>query len=275
MHREAAQCIVLCASSIETVRILLNSRADRHPDGLGNRADQLGRYLIDHMTGVSVEGHVPEHAPRLGPGREPGFVPVSHVPDGGRRAERDFEGGYGITLLAPEVLPHSAGSRRWASSAADSGLAPFRMWAMGEVLPRADNRVELAEQSDAWGVPQASVRLAYGANELAMAEHQAWRMAQLAHSAGFEVTRADAAPAPPGTSVHELGGAPLGTDPAGSVADPANRLWEAPNVLVADGSCFPTAGWQNPTLTIMALAARACALLADDVRRGIPRSEAS
>lgn len=273
VHRQAADCVVLCASSIETVRILLNSRTKGHPEGLGNNADQLGRYLLDHVAGVCVEGHVPDCHPFLESAREPGFVPVSHIPDSGNHAGRGFRGGYGVTLLAPEVLPRSARSRDWALSAAESGVAPFRMWASGEVLPNADNRVELAAETDAWGVPRASVRLAYGANELAMAAHQFRLMTELANSAGFEITGGQATPAVPGTSVHELGGAPLGRDPLTSVADPRNRLWEAPNVLVTDGSCFPTAGWQNPTLTIMALTARACGLLADDARRGLLRSE--
>ncbi|MBT2453656.1 GMC oxidoreductase [Streptomyces sp. ISL-86] len=262
-HRQRAAAVLLCASAVESVRILLNTRTRHHPDGLGNHADQLGRHLLDHTAGVAVSGLVPglDGPPR--PLTGPGFVPVCHIPDFGD-GTRPFSGGYGINLFAPEVLPMNTGSAAWASA----GGTPFRMWASGEVLPHPDNRVTLADRTDAWGVPQARIRLVYGPSERAMALDQAAEMTAMAHAAGFTVLEVADRPLPPGSSVHELGGAAMGTGPAHSVVDAANRLWRVPNVLVADGGCFPTAGWQNPALTIMALAARAADRLADTARAG-------
>ncbi|MFJ6393758.1 GMC oxidoreductase [Streptomyces sp. NPDC091972] len=263
-HRRRARAILLCASAVESVRILLNTRTPQHPDGLGNRHDLLGRYFCDHLSGPSVSGTLPGAGTAPQPSAAPGFVPVSHVPHFGDERERP---GYGITLLAPEVLPLSARSADWAASAA-AGTTPFRLWSCGEIPARRDNRVQLADAPDAWGIPQARIRLRYGAEERELAAEQAATMAEMAAAAGWDVTDVTDAPAVPGTSVHELGGAAMGTTPDRSVTDAANRLWEAPNVLVADGAAFTTPGWQNPTLTIMALATRAAHLLADAARAG-------
>lgn len=263
-HRRSASAVVLCASAVESVRILLNTRTAEHPDGLGGDSDQLGRYFLDHVAGVSVSGTVPAAgaAPRPLPG--PGFVPVCHIPDFGDGA-RAFPGGYGISVFAPDTLPMNARSAAWAAAC---GGTPFRMWASGEVLPRPDNRITLAGRTDAWGVPQAHIRLAYGEAEHAMAADQVAQMTSMAEAAEFDLLEVSARPLTPGSSVHELGGAAMGDDPASSVLDADNRLWRVPNVVVADGSCFATSGWQNPTLTIMALAARACDRLADVARAG-------
>ncbi|MEG8280623.1 GMC family oxidoreductase [Streptomyces sp. AHA2] len=263
-YRRRARAILLCASAIESVRILLNTRTPQHPEGLGNRHDLLGRYFCDHLTGPSVSGTLPGTDVAPQPSAAPGFVPVDHVPHFGDEPDRL---GYGITLLAPEVLPLSARSAEWAASAA-SGTAPFRMWSCGEIPARRDNRIRLAEAPDAWGIPQAHIHLRYGTQERQAAAEQAAAMAEMAAAAGLDVAEVADTPAVPGTSVHELGGAAMGTTPADSVTDASNRLWEAPNVLVADGAAFTTPGWQNPTLTIMALAARAGHLLAGAARAG-------
>ncbi|MFD9793383.1 GMC oxidoreductase [Streptomyces sp. NPDC059070] len=268
-HRERAATVVLAASAIESVRILLNSRSRHHRDGLGGNHGQLGRYFFDHVAGASVSGVVPGLDVRPVPRPDPGFVPVCHIPDF-RDGERGFPGGYGITVFAPEVLPLSRASAAWAL---EHDAAPFRMWASGEVLPGRDNRVTLADESDAFGIPQARVRLAYGSAEQAMAAHQAAEMRAMADAAGFTVHEVGDRPATPGTSVHEMGGAAMGTTARDSVVDRAGRLWEAPNVVVADAACFTTGGWQNPTLTIMALAARAGDRLARAAGAGEPECE--
>ncbi|MFD3590377.1 GMC oxidoreductase [Streptomyces sp. NPDC058683] len=266
-HRRRAPVIMLCASAVESVRILLNTRTPLHPDGLGNDHDLLGRYFFDHLVGPAVSGTVPDVDDLPRPLESPGFVPVCHIPDFGHD-EPDNPLGFGITAFAPDTLPMSARSADWAAKAARSGTAPFRMWACGEVRARSDNRVRLAAATDAWGIPQTHIRLLYGPEEHELARRQAAVMTEMAAAAGFRTTAVTDEPAVPGTSVHELGGAAMGDDPARSVVDPANRLWRAPNVLVADGASFTTSGWQNPTLTVMALAARAADLLAGAARSG-------
>ncbi|WP_405587714.1 GMC oxidoreductase [Streptomyces sp. NBC_01190] len=267
LHRERAATVILCASAIESVRILLNTRAAaRSGAALGGDADLLGRHVFDHVVGATVSGLVPGTDTAPAPLGRPGLVPVCHIPDS-PEARGEFSGGYGITLFAPEVLPMNGPSAAWASA---SGSIPFRLWASGEVLPRADNRITLAAGTDAWGIPQARIRLSYGPDEHAMTAYQAEEMTGMARAAGFDIREVTDKPDTPGTAVHEMGGAAMGDSPLTSVVDGRNRVWQLPNVLVADGSCFTTGGWQNPTLTIMALAARACELLARTARSGEP-----
>ena len=155
------------------------------------------------------------------------------------------------------------------------------------MLARAENRVELDAARNADGLRRVSIDCAWGENDQAM--HAAMRRAiEEVMQAGRGRTRtlfgATAglpgmlglpgrlerlwSAAPPGAYAHEVGGARMGGDPSDSVVDARNRCWALPNVLVTDGACWPTSGWQGPTLTIMAVTARACALAVADLRRG-------
>lgn len=262
----AADLVVLCASAIETVRILFNSRCAAHPRGLGNTHDQLGRHVMDHNLVVAT-GRTPaeyrdllsaaqrarEHAP-LDLGAELDF----YLPDvAATLEERDFVRGFGV---------------QGRLSADTWGMAAF-----GEMLPHADNRVTPARGRDALGIPTVNIRVRRGPNERAMIAAQKRELRALAADAGLPL----AMPLPAllrgllwravgpevgvmhlGVAIHEAGGARMGDDPTASVTDARNRLWDVPNVLVTDASCFPSTGYQNPTLTIMAVTARACALAA-------------
>ncbi|MGW2588201.1 GMC oxidoreductase, partial [Streptomyces virginiae] len=259
-----ARAVVLAASAVESVRLLLAGISRHHPDGIGNTAGLLGRGLLDHTAGIAVSGHVAD-CPPARPRTAPGFVPVVHVPDFSHAEGREgFAGGFGLTGFVPETVPASDGSRRWITDAREQhDAAAFRLWASGETLPCPDNRITLSSsRTDAWDMPAARLDYTLGPDQHAQAAAQARAMTELAEAAGFTITAADTALLPPGSSVHELGGAPMGRDPAVSVLDPDNRVWDVPNLRVVDGACFPRAGWQNPTLTIMALARRAAHILA-------------
>jgi choline dehydrogenase-like flavoprotein len=133
------------------------------------------------------------------------------------------------------------------------------MRTFGEVLPRFDNQVTVdPERTDAWGVPIASVVCRYGENEAKMAADQRHTLREMVGAAGIEVEREYLELAPPGLSIHEMGTARMGADPETSVLNPSNRAWDVPNLYVTDGACFVSGGFQNPTLTMMALTARAC-----------------
>jgi choline dehydrogenase-like flavoprotein len=127
------------------------------------------------------------------------------------------------------------------------------------MLPRPENRVTLdREQRDVWGIPVLRIDCTHGDKELVRAREQIAALRQLAEVAGVTLTRISEAPAPPGSAAHETGTARMGSDPAKSVLDPHNQCWEAKGLYVTDGACFPSQGTQNPTLTILALTARAC-----------------
>jgi choline dehydrogenase-like flavoprotein len=152
--------------------------------------------------------------------------------------------------------------------------------------PRFENRVELGKEMDQWGQPVPHIDCRFSENDLAMRREMRRSIGEMLERAGGKAqtmlgildfpgpwriaARLEAgwkAP-PPGSYAHEVGGARMGTDPKTSVVDSHNRCWVMPNVLVTDGACWPTAGWQNPALTIMAVTVRACELAVSSMKAG-------
>jgi len=237
-QRACAPLVFLCASALESTRLLLLSRSARNPNGLGAKSGILGRYLMDHVM-VRAAGErstlSPEPAPEAGrliylPRFDARDLPV---PGPGR--------GFGV-----QISPISA-SGGWLTVS------------FGEMLPRPENRVTLdPRRRDAWGIPALHIDCGYDQAELLRAREQASALRELAEVAGVALTQIDEAPKPPGSACHECGTARMGSDPANSVLDPHNECWEARGLYVTDGACFPSQGTQNPILTILALTARAC-----------------
>jgi choline dehydrogenase-like flavoprotein len=242
-----ARVIFVCASAIESARLLLHSRSPAFPDGLGNRSGALGRYLMDHVA-ARVDADLP---PPVDPAeRWPGTIPrFRNV--GADRA--DFVRGYQshVTFLA-------GGPDRDA----------LILFGFGEQLPDAANRVVLdPDRVDAWGVPLVRIACRWGDNDRRMHADMVAAYREMLTRAGY----ADARAAPigvPGAAVHEMGTARMGKDPRTSVLDATNRCHDVPNVFVTDGACMPSSPPQNPTLTYLALTARAGAHAAELIARG-------
>jgi choline dehydrogenase-like flavoprotein len=243
---------VLCASTLESVRILANSRTASAPNGLSNSSGCLGHCLLDHLATIRV-------------GRIPGKVPA---------ALRPFGGAHGIVIprfrnCETRHPSYICGFGIWGSMGRaawpDTGESLWSLCAMLEVLPRAGNRVSLDEtQRDCWGVPAVRVDFEYSQNELQMREDAEACMSEMTEGLSWQVEQQIRML--PGQFVHELGGARMGTSPNNSVLNRHNQSWDVPNLFVLDGSCFATSGWQNPTLTIMALAVRACGFIEARIR---------
>ena len=281
--------VILCASTIESVRILLHSTAEHQPGGLANQGDLLGRHLLDHLATLQFfflpgVGRSDQFFPLSG--AESFFIPCftnlqSNLQSNLKDQSLDFIRGYGIwggiqRLAVPKIL-HRVGP----------GSIGFLI-GHGETLPRWDNRVSLDPTVvDAWGIPAAHIDYRWSDNERAMATHMNQEVAAMVAQAGGECLllpdayyfltfdnfvrqrqQKMALATPPGYYIHELGGARMGTAPTNSVVNSQNQCWDAPNVLVTDGACWTTAGWQSPTLTEMAITARACDLLGQRLRRG-------
>ena len=239
-QRETAEAplVFLCASSLESTRILLNSRT---PEGaLSDQLPALGGYLTDHVM-VKAEGISPSlpMSAEVEPGRCV-YLPRFDLRAGGNPRDR----GYGIQLYATVNVTGS-----WTTAAA-----------FGESAPLAENRVSLSKgKTDKWGAPLLRIEMQWGERERALAASMSTALTELFDTIGAKVlVRPDRA-APPGTSVHECGGARLGSDAQTSVLTPQNECWAMPGLYVTDGAALPSQGIQNPTLTIMALTARACA----------------
>lgn len=258
----AARVVVLCASAIESTRLLLNSSTPDHPDGLANSSGVLGHYLMDHNYGVGLDGRVPD-------GLRGGAAPASNglqMGFGEGAGDRvDFVRGYGVELGVMTMgarFPRLRSPRRRRTGW-------FWIRTLGEVLPEFENRVSLDPgRRDAWGIPVAHVECRYGENDRKMAVDQLRTLREMVDEAGWQVEMVSADLVPPGLSAHEMGTARMGSDPADSVLNPYNQSWDVENLFVTDGSCFPSGGFQNPTLTMMALTVRACEHLVEKLRAG-------
>lgn len=233
--------VFLCASALESTRILLCSASPARPEGLGSQSNALGRYLMDHVLvcGEGEGGALPDEPVAHTPGRCL-YLPRFDLRAGGRDGAR----GYGVQVY------------RWSLG---RGASYFNAVAFAEVTPRADNRVTLdPERRDAWGAPALRIKFRHSNAELARARDQSAALAELGEVLGVRWrTLADTA-APAGTAIHECGTARMGDRPDSSVLDPDNQCWDAKGLYVTDAASFPSQGAQNPTLTILALTARAC-----------------
>ncbi|MCG8365204.1 MAG: GMC family oxidoreductase [Pseudanabaenales cyanobacterium] len=280
-HEVLGRIVVLCASTIESVRILLHSTEPYQPGGLINASGLLGRFLMDHVSTATfffLPGFKPPEQSFELSGSDSFFIPCFCNLEA---QQLDFIRGYGlwggIQRFDPPGLFRKVGK----------GAIGFLI-AHGEVLPRYHNHIRLnPEVVDAWGIPAAHIDCVWSENEHRMLDHMHSQIKEIVNQAGGKCMRltdlfrvpifseyvrrmeeAMAFAAPPGFYVHEVGGARMGTAATNSVVNANNQCWEAPNLLVTDGACWVSAGWQSPTLTEMAITARACNLIADQLGQG-------
>jgi len=249
-YEVVAKAVVLCASTLESTRILLNSRSKHAPNGLGNSSGTLGRYLMDH-TCVSIDGVAAES---------------KRDKDSGKSAY--FGGPYGIYIprfrnLEQQRSDYRRGFGVWGSIhrtlGPDANDARFLLVAIGEMLPYEDNIVTLSTtQKDIYGIPTLRIECTHRENEERMAEDALTCLTEMATKAGHTIENDYPFMMTPGAFVHEVGTARMGTDARSSVLNPYNQSWDVDNLYVMDGACWTTGAYQNPTLTMMAITVRAC-----------------
>lgn len=243
-----ANVVVLCASSIESARLLLVSATPQHPAGLGNSSGLLGRYLMDHVHLGGINADMPDTL--LG-GEEQRGAGWDYIPQfrNVNTRQNDFVRGYGVQVFT------------------EGSQCAFTVF--GEMLPNRDNRVTLdPEVTDTWGVPVARIACARSENDLAMMRDAAAESCAMMTAAGFKIWRFNTHVSPPGLASHEVGTARMSSRADQGVLNPFCQSWDVRNLFVMDGSCFVTQGAQNPTLTMLALAARSCDYLIDGLKHG-------
>ena len=266
--------VVLCASTLESTRILLNSRSERHPNGLSNSSGVLGRYLMDHIMGGGARGRMPVGKKYVDDrARRPNgiYVPrFRNIQD----KHPDFLRGYGFQ--------GGASLEKWGHAFAMAGFgAAFKKrvrdeqpWIMnfsgfGECLARYENFCELDKKEvDAWGIPVLHISMDHSDNEWKMLHDMADTAEEMLRAMGAEDIKPRTDLAMPGLTIHEVGTARMGNDPKTSVLNRWQQAHEVKNLFVMDGAVFPSSACQNPTLTMMALASRACAHLVDEYKHG-------
>jgi choline dehydrogenase-like flavoprotein len=268
MHDVSARVVFLCASSLASTRILLNSRSPEHPNGLGAESGALGRCIMDHHLRVGARGDVPGLLDRYYEGNRPNGIYLIRFRNlaGPTSDNLGFARGY--------AYQGGAGRADWTRGAdqPEVGVALKRAlrdpgpWSMGlggfgECLPREENYVELSDKKDPWGIPVLRFHVTWGDNERAMRKDIAAQAAEMLEAAGCKNVEThdnlEGRTANPGGSIHEMGGARMGRDRKTSVLNAYNQVWDAPNVFVTDGAFMNSTACVNPSLTYMAFTARA------------------
>ncbi len=260
-----ARVIFLCASTLESTRILLNS-------GFGNASGQLGCNLMDHIMGGGARGRIDAPVDRKTIGDRPNgiYVPrFRNVKDKtpGLLRGYGFQGGGGQDGWGRGATMAGFGAD-FKRALRDPGPWSFTFYGFGEMLPDPANYVEIdTNKVDAWGIPALKIHCAYGANEKTLLADMAVTGAEMLAAAGAHAIEPFTDDNPPGLVIHEMGTARMGRDPKTSVLNGDNQVWDAPNVFVTDGACMASAACQNPSITYMALTARACAFAVEAMKR--------
>lgn len=259
-----AKIIFICASSMASTAILLNSKSNRFPNGLGNDSGELGHNIMDHQLGSGASGSYEGFEDQYYTGRRPnGFYIPRFRNIGGKKDTVDFLRGYGYQ--------GGAGRNDWSAAVAELGygeaykkalLKPGKwtvgMGGFGEVLPYHENRMYLNyDKVDQWGLPKIVFDAEFKENEKKMKEDWKVQAAEMLENAGCKQVEIFDSNAPIGKGIHEMGTARMGHDPKTSVLNKYNQVHSVPNVFVTDGAFMTSSGTQNPSLTYMAFTARA------------------
>lgn len=281
--------VVVCASPIESIRLLLNSASSNHPNGLGNSSGTLGRYFMDQLPCLAVGSFPPV----------PGWSKDDSAPPD---PFYNASGGIFIPRFQPSSNGGPTGDFAYQGTIARGPVSsdtPARLafFGYGQMQPHPDNRVTLdARRTDAWNIPVPHIRCVMETEERDLLARQEQTLVDLVSAAGGELEfigsplglkemgkgaypNADAfsrflfrkmfhRSMSMGAAIHESGGVRMGTSPKTSVLDPWNQSWDVSNLLVTDASSFPTSGVAGTTLTVMALTVRACRRLSEQYRSG-------
>ena len=269
-----SKIIFLNASTLGSTHILLNSTSGRFPNGLGNGSDQLGRNLMDHQYRAGADAKVEGFEDQYYIGRRPNGIYIPRFRNIGKDKRPDFIRGFGYQ--------GGAGREEWSRGVKEMSFGEdlknkltspggwtIGITGFGECLPYQENRVTLNnDKKDIYGLPTLNIDADWKANEIAMRKDMIESAAEMLEAAGFkEITTFDN-PDNMGLGIHEMGTARMGNDPKTSVLNKWNQVHEAPNVFVTDGAAMTSSGCQNPSLTYMALTARAADHAVGELKKG-------
>ena len=268
-----AKIVFLCASTLESARILMNSATAEFPTGLANSSGQLGRNLMDHIMGSGATGIMPGHEDRAQIGNRPNgiYMPrFRNIKD----KHPDFVRGYGF---------QGSGVRDgWGRGSEMPGFGAdfknmlrqpgpwrFTFATFGECLPHPDNRMELNhDKLDAWGIATLKISHRWRENEMALFKDAQVTAAEMLEAAGATDITLRSIPSAPGEGIHEMGSARMGRDAKTSVLNAWNQAHDIKNLFLTDGSFMTSSACQNPSLTYMAMTARACDYAVGQMKRG-------
>jgi len=264
--------VFLCASTLESTRILLNSATAEFSNGLANSSGELGHNLMDHHMGAGANGMMPGHEDKMPFGNRPNGIYIPRFRNVNTK-QKEFIRGYGY---------QGGGFREgWSRGTWMTGIGAdlknalkkpgpwrFGVGGFGECLPNHGNYVEVdKEKLDAWGIPTLKIHCAWGDNEHAMSRDIAVQAGEMLAAAGAEDIQVYQDISSPGLGIHEMGTSRMGRDPKTSVLNAHNQAHDVNNLFVTDGGCMTSSACVNPSLTYMALTARACDFAVSEMKK--------
>lgn len=260
-----AKMVFLCASTIGSTQVLLNSRSEIFPNGLANRSGVLGRYLMDHTSETGAFGIIPGFMDKYYMGNRPNGVYIPRFRNlNGESESVDFVRGYGYQGAAQRMDWKTMSTQipgfgaRFKQALRTPGPWIMYLGGFGEHLPHKDSRMLLDDkQVDSYGIPQVKFDSIYRENEQNMRKDIAAQGEAMLKAAGALNVNSFVSDAGPGTAIHEMGTARIGDNPAESVLNKWNQAHDVPNLFVTDGACMTSSSCVNPSMTYMALTARA------------------
>jgi len=270
-----ADVIFVNAGSINSVSLLLNSTSSRFPNGLGNDHGLLGKYVAFHNYRGKMSAIHEGHQTRTYKGRIPteGYIPrFRNVRQQETGFLRGYAAGFGARRVKEADEPVGFGATLTESILGKKpSLGPWRVHShmMGATIPKETNCIRLDEsKKDVWGMPLIHISMDYDENDEKMLQDYFEQMTDMFEKAGFVNIQTRDTKQAPGLDIHEMGGARMGHDPKTSMLNKWNQLHHCKNVFVTDGACMTSTSTQNPSLTYMALAARAAHYAADELKKG-------
>ncbi|MGN6398426.1 MAG: GMC oxidoreductase [Mucilaginibacter sp.] len=267
-----AKIIFVNASALNTNLVLLNSTSHRFPNGFGNDSGVLGKFVAFHNYSANIGAEYDGFKEWTTDGRSPtsGYIPRFRNL---YKQETDFLRGYACTFGGYRYQQHKyeGVGASLKEGLVKGDLSPWYVGAqfMGETIPKATNQVSLdTKLKDDWGVPLLNVSVDYDDNDNKMRKDFIEQLTEMLTSAGFKNIRPSTDHRAPGLDIHEMGGARMGKDPKTSILNEWNQVHACKNVFVTDGACMTSTSCQNPSLTYMAITARAANHAIDELKRG-------
>jgi len=267
-----AKVIFVNAAAFNSNLILLNSKSNRFPNGLGNDSGLLGKYVAFHNYSARISAEYDGLKEFKTDGRNPaggGYIPrFRNV----FKQETDFLRGYaaGFSAYRGSDSDMSATGLELKEQLLNPKLGPWRVGShmMGETIPKAASTLTLDEnQKDEWGIPLLKINIDYDDNDVKMKADYIEQLTEMFTEAGFTNIKPNTASQAPGLDIHEMGGVRMGKDPKTSLLNKWNQLHHCPNVFVTDGACMTSTSTQNPSLTYMAFSARAVDYAVKELRK--------
>ncbi len=270
-----AKVIFLCAGSIASTSILMQSKSDRFPNGMGNDSDQLGRNIMDHHLKVGAKGKFDGFEDRYYKGRKPNGIYVPRFRNlGGDTNRKEYKRGFGYQGGASrgdweDSIAELSYGKNLKNAILKPGGWTFGMGGFGEVLPYQDNRMTLDyNKLDGWGLPTLTFDAELKENEWEMRKDMKQSAVDMLEKAGLRDVEPYDNPVALGLGIHEMGTARMGRNRRTSVLNGNNQIHDVPNVYVTDGSFMTSASCVNPSLTYMAFTARAANHAAKELKKG-------